>query len=85
LEKPVSNPKQETFDPDILLTELTMLKAAFDDFDASLISEITSKLQTYAQIPCIGNDIEKILHYKISGEYDEAAFVIDKVVKDLEG
>ena len=65
---------------DSVKADLTLLKAAFDDYDASAINDISKRLQRVVSAPEIGDMVQKILRYKMAGAYDEAAALIDGIL-----
>jgi len=71
-------------DADALKIELLVLKAAFGDFDTPVINATLKNFQKYTNDPEIGSSIEKIQHYKLTGDYDEAEQIIDKLLKGVE-
>jgi CheY-like chemotaxis protein/two-component sensor histidine kinase len=73
-------PDQTPVNMDAVKTELKRLKTAFDDYDTPVINEIADSLQSIAQSSGIGGQISKILHHKLTGEYDEAVALIDALL-----
>jgi len=81
-----SLPKNEATDYtliniDAVKDELIMLKAAFNDFNTPVINTITKNLQHIAGAPGIGDKIDSIIKFKMSGEYEEAILIIDKLLR----
>jgi len=71
-------------DADALRLELLVLKAAFGEFDTPVINATLKNFQKYINVPDIGNFIEKIQHHKLTGDYDEAEQIIDKLLEDVD-
>jgi len=71
-------------DMDTIKLELFKLKTAFENYDAGVIREASSKIKGFVQTPGIGNKIELILKYKLIGKYSEAVLLIEKVLKEME-
>jgi HPt (histidine-containing phosphotransfer) domain-containing protein len=76
--KPVSSkPSQGPADMGAFRSELARLKAAFDAYDAAAINEASRNLQDFVHDPSLSEAIGKILQLKLTGEYEEAALLID--------
>jgi len=73
-------PNEIKIDTSAIKNDLEKLKTAFEEYDAQIINEITKKLSEFAHAPSIGGEINLILQYKITGEYDEAILLIDKIL-----
>jgi len=87
IDKVVSMQKSKTenvnINMELLKTELPKLKTAMLDYDIATLNEASDNLQTFVQAPDIGDDIGKILQYKLVGKYDEAVVLIDKILHSL--
>ncbi|MCL2187468.1 MAG: response regulator [Defluviitaleaceae bacterium] len=62
-----------------ILSHLTQIKEAMDNFDTEQINEIADILQNFVHDNTHGAIIKKILQHKLAGEYDEAIELIDAV------
>jgi CheY-like chemotaxis protein/HPt (histidine-containing phosphotransfer) domain-containing protein len=77
------NEKQnEPINMELLKTELSALKAAMVDFDTTAVNESANNLQVFSQAADISDVIANILHYKLTGEYDEAVSLIDMMLQN---
>ncbi|MDR2560396.1 MAG: response regulator [Holophagales bacterium] len=65
-------------------SELAMLKAAIDNLDPAAIKEAVKKLQPFVESEGVGNTVREMLMHILVGEYDEAAGLIDVVIKKID-
>jgi len=67
-------------DSDALKIELIILRSAFVDYDTAVINATLKDLQKYSKTPQLGDSIEKIQQYKLSGDYEAAEKVITELL-----
>jgi len=72
-------------DLDTIKSELIKLKTAFENYDIDVITESSKKIKGFVDAPGIGDSIALILKYKLTGKYNEAILLIEKVINEMEG
>jgi hypothetical protein len=63
-----------------LKNELSRMKSAMEDFDVEEINKSANNLHKYIQNGETGVIINKVLQYKLTGDYDEAIELIDGIL-----
>jgi len=81
-------PKKKAGEVSVDINELTpmlsLLKIAFNDYDTPVINNIVKTLENYIHLPGHGEIIKEIMNCKLTGDYDEAVLMIDKVMVQIE-
>ena len=82
--QPVITKKASNNEVDVstIKDELSLLKTSLINYDVAAINEDAKFLQKYVLSPLYGETINKILQYKITGEYEEAVELIDLILED---
>jgi len=77
-----SDGEQKTVvDFELLRSELNRLREALESMDSAAIDKTVENLREFSQADGIGSSIENILQSILIGEYDEAAVMIDTIMK----
>ncbi|MCL2703124.1 MAG: ATP-binding protein [Defluviitaleaceae bacterium] len=74
--------KKEPHNTETLKTELSRLKTAMNEYDMTVVNEITASLQSFTETDETGGIVDKILQYQLIGEYDEAVLLIDGLLNE---
>jgi hypothetical protein len=69
-----------SLDMDLLKDKLLKLKVAMIDFDTATINQEAKGLQEFTQASDVGDIVDKILKFKLLGEYDKAELLIDEIL-----
>ncbi|MDR0311526.1 MAG: response regulator, partial [Acidobacteriota bacterium] len=75
--------KKTDIDTRRLTTTLNGLREALNNFDSTAINSNMDNLLEYSGAADLHDDIERIGHNKMIGEYDEAIAIIDKLLQKL--
>jgi CheY-like chemotaxis protein/HPt (histidine-containing phosphotransfer) domain-containing protein len=76
--------REKTVDFKTLKSELCKLKEAIGVLDFRAMNEAAKILQEFTQADKVGATVEGILQNKLIGEYDEAIFMIDSLLRDID-
>lgn len=70
----------ENFDSGEIISKLETLRAALEDYNITLIDQLSVDLQLYTSHPTLGSTIDKILHNAFITSYDKAVEHIDDIL-----
>ncbi|MCL2067937.1 MAG: response regulator [Treponema sp.] len=68
-------------DMNLLKKLLSELKTALDNFDSAVINKTADALQEFTHASDIGDAVKNILQYRLVGDYDGAAALIDSILQ----
>ena len=84
LSREAEKDQKSVLDRETLKNELIRLRKALKDFELNEISDAVDSLQEFTRMADTGDIVSKILQNRLIGEYDEAASLIDTLLRDLE-
>jgi len=70
----------QAIDMEVFKSDLAQLKTAMNDYNLASINVYANNLQKYLLSADVGNVVNEIMQYKMTGEYDEAVALIDTIL-----